>query len=73
VPPNRVSVVEGSRIIHGGGHQWVVREVTWPGSGDAERVCLVFENEAIVRRVRSFPADWRTYSDESLYSLCLAF
>ena len=30
---------------------------------------LIFESEAIIRRVRSYPADWRSLSDEALIAL----
>jgi hypothetical protein len=30
---------------------------------------LVFESDAIVRTVRTFPADWRTLSDAELIAI----
>jgi hypothetical protein len=33
--------------------------------------CLVFDSPACVRRVWSFPADWRALSDEALLALSL--
>jgi len=73
VSPNRVAVVEGSRIIQGGGQQWVVHESQWTSPGSGVLACLIFENDAVVRRVREFPVDWRTRSDADLYALSLVY
>ena len=35
--------------------------------------CLIFENDAVVRRVRVFPTDWRTCTEDVLYALSLVF
>ena len=48
---------------------WLVYELP-PGNYDRrETPSLVFESEGIVRRVRDYPADWRTLSDENLLAL----
>jgi hypothetical protein len=73
MPADLASAAEGSRIIQGGGQQWVVHEAIWEGPGGRWLVCLIFENDAVVRRVRAFPADWRARSDEALYILSLEF
>jgi hypothetical protein len=70
---DRASATDGIRIIQGGGLQWSVREATCTTPDGRAGSCLIFENEAVVRRVRRFPADWRTRSDEALYALSLAF
>jgi len=30
---------------------------------------LIFENEHVMRRIRNYPADWRTLTDEDLFAL----
>jgi hypothetical protein len=73
MPLLRASLLADSRMIQGGGTHWMVREAAWGGPGGRGQTCLIFENDAVVRRVREFPADWRTCSDEALYSLSLVF
>ena len=61
----------GKRSIVGGdGFEWLVREF--------ENVCvgatsksLVFERPEVVRRVRDYPGDWASMSDDQLYRLSL--
>ena len=71
--PPRASPGERPRAIEGGGQQWIVREAPWTDPQGRARTCLIFENLAVVRRVRAFPADWRTYADDVLYALSLVF
>ena len=52
---------------------WVVHEARWTNASGHVRDCLIFENDAVVRRVRVYPADWWTYSEEALYALSLVF
>ena len=52
--------------------QWIVREAFLMNPGGEPRACLIFENEAVVRRVRVYPSDWRTWPEEELYALSLA-
>ena len=48
---------------------WVVYELP-PAPFDRRRApSLVFETEDTVRRVRSFPDDWRSLSDAELFAL----
>jgi hypothetical protein len=47
------------------GHLWRVREVRF---ADA-KPSLIFESEVSFRRVRAYPPNWRTLSDEELYLL----
>jgi hypothetical protein len=47
------------------GHLWRVREVRF---ADA-KPSLIFESEVSFRRVRGYPANWRSLSDEELYAL----
>lgn len=53
--------------------QWLVHEALWVNPGGQLRPCLIFENDSVVRRVRVYPADWRTYSESALYALSLVF
>lgn len=69
----RMLPTEESRVIDGDGQRWVVREAAWVGPAGQGRTCLIFENDAVIRRVREYPAEWRTCSDEALYALSLAF
>lgn len=49
-----------------GGH-WRVYERS--SAAYDRRHSLVFESETTIRRVRNFPADWRSLPDEALYQL----
>ena len=54
------------------GVQWLVYELP-PTSFDRRSTpSLVFESETTVRRVRDFPADWRTLGDAELIALSWA-
>ena len=59
-----------SRLIAGGGHRWTVTEATFPKSGSSGSF-LMFNADCIVRKVRTYPADWYERSDSELYDLCL--
>jgi hypothetical protein len=74
-PPRAVAGVGDSdvRVIKGGGHVWRVSEVPYASYDRRGQTCLIFENEQVVRRVRTFPSDWRTRSDDELYALSLVF
>jgi hypothetical protein len=67
------SQLEDSRTIEGGGMQWIVREAFWMNPGGQARPCLIFENDAVVRRVRVYPSNWRTCPEAALYALSLVF
>ncbi len=53
--------------------QWRVYEGSWMNAVGQARPCLIFETDAVVRRVRVYPADWRTCPDAALYALSLVF
>jgi len=53
--------------------QWIVREAFWMNPGGQARPCLIFENDAVVRRVRVYPSNWRTCPEAALYALSLVF
>jgi hypothetical protein len=58
------------RELNHDGLQWVVREVeTANVPGARGRRCLLFESDAVVRRVWDYPADWATRSDAFLRGL----
>jgi hypothetical protein len=70
----QISVTEsGMRLVAGGGTHWTVREIPYSMLDRRSGTCLIFENEQVIRRVRTFPATWRECSDEELYALCLIF
>jgi hypothetical protein len=49
------------------GVRWMVRELF---ADQADGIaCLVFESDAMVRRVRTFPTDWRGLDSISLLAL----
>jgi hypothetical protein len=49
------------------GVRWVVREL---GADQPDGIgCLVFESDAMVRRVRTFPSDWRDLDSIGLLAL----
>jgi hypothetical protein len=50
--------------------RWVIREVSTehvPGARAGR--CLIFESEGVVRRVWTFPDDWRRLSDDATWAL----
>jgi len=49
--------------------RWLVYELAPPPLDRRSTPSLVFESEGTVRRVRNYPADWRTLSAESLLEL----
>ena len=51
------------------GEMWLVYELP-PLSFDRRSTpSLIFESDVSMRRVRNYPADWRTLSDEELTAL----
>jgi hypothetical protein len=48
--------------------RWLVYELA-PSLDRRSSPSLVFESEGTVRRVRNYPADWRTLSDEALFAV----
>ena len=49
--------------------QWLVYELPALPFDRRSTPSLVFENENVVRRVRDYPLDWRSLSDEELFAL----
>ena len=60
-----------SRRFHADGEIWSVREVTAPAFDRRGGTHLIFEGLEVMRRVRNFPADWTSLSDDELYALSL--
>jgi hypothetical protein len=57
-------------IVGGDGFEWVVREFENVSVGAGAK-SLVFERPEVVRRVRDYPGDWASLSDDQLYRLSL--
>lgn len=57
----------GGRWIRSLGEDWLVYELLMPY--DRRGPTLVFESENIVRRVRSYPPNWRDLPDLELFAL----
>lgn len=55
------------RMFDDDGVEWRVFELTL--GYDRRGPSLVFESDSIMRRVRAFPTDWRSLSDEALLAL----
>jgi len=58
-----------ARQIFVEGMPWLVYELPPAPFDRRSATSLVFETENTVRRVRTFPADWRTLSDDDLFAL----
>ncbi len=61
---------ERRSIVGGDGCEWVVRELETRDAGSPSK-SLVFERPEVVRRVRQYPLDWASLSDDQLYRLSL--
>jgi hypothetical protein len=48
---------------------WLVYELPPSDYDRRETPSLIFESEGAMRRVRNYPADWRTLSDAELFAL----
>jgi hypothetical protein len=51
------------------GTPWLVYELPATPFDRRNSPSLVFETENTVRRVRDYPADWRSLSDDDLFAL----
>jgi hypothetical protein len=60
-----------TRVLDGDGLRWKVREDPWPTADRRAGTCLIFETDAIIRRVRNVPPGWFELSDVDLYALSL--
>ena len=57
-------------IVGHDGREWLVRELAVAGAGSASK-SLVVERPEVVRRVRDYPQDWASLSDDQLYLVSL--
>lgn len=57
-------------IVGGDGCEWLVRELTAKDAGSNSK-SLVFERPEVVRRVRDYPRNWASLSDDQLYRVSL--
>jgi hypothetical protein len=51
------------------GAAWLVYELPPTPFDRRSSPSLVFESDAVVRRVREYPADWRRLTDDELFAL----
>ena len=51
------------------GTRWLVYELSPMPFDRRSSPSLIFESDMALRRVRDFPADWRTLSDAQLFAL----
>jgi len=58
-----------ARRLHVDGAPWLVYELPANPFDRRSSLTLVFETDDTMRRVRSFPANWRTLSDADLFAL----
>lgn len=49
--------------------RWLVYELAAPVLDRRSTPSLVFESEGTVRRIRNYPADWRSLDDKELFAL----
>ncbi|MFL5612414.1 MAG: hypothetical protein ACJ796_01985 [Gemmatimonadaceae bacterium] len=54
------------------GAPWLVYELPAMPFDRRNSPSLVFESDSAVRRVRDYPADWRSLSDDDLFALSWA-
>jgi hypothetical protein len=48
---------------------WLAYELPPPPFDRRATASLVFESDAMIRRIRNYPADWRQMEDEQLFAL----
>jgi hypothetical protein len=67
IRPSAAGTPKGEReFIDEDGARWRVYEQVVSDYDRRRGTSLIFASEAAVRRVRTFPADWRSLSDEEL-------
>jgi hypothetical protein len=62
----------GTRQLEVGGHLWTVAEAEFPTWNDPVGRCLMFTSDAVIRRVRRYPADWYARTDAALFEVSLS-
>jgi hypothetical protein len=69
-PPSMASTPKNEReFLDADGARWRVYEQPVSDYDRRRGTSLIFASEAAVRRVRSFPPDWRSLSDDELARL----
>ena len=66
--PSYRSARAGARVLQAEGVRWLVFEF----QQDYDRrssTSLIFDGDAVVRRVREYPTNWRELSDQELIAL----
>jgi hypothetical protein len=58
-------------IVDHQGRVWFVREMRTPPYDRRGSDSLVFLTDEVMRRVREYPPDWQSLSDEALYELSM--
>lgn len=53
------------------GREWRVREMPPPSYDRRQRASLIFDCDAVIRRVRNYPPNWHELSDADLFALSL--
>ena len=61
-----------ARQLQVDGVLWLVYELPPTGFDRRTSPSLVFESDTAVRRVRGYPADWRSLGDDELFALSWA-
>jgi hypothetical protein len=58
-----------ARRLRVDGVVWLVYELPPPAYDRRQHPSLIFESDAMIRRVRNYPAHWRALADEELVAL----
>jgi hypothetical protein len=70
IPPSTTGSPKGEReFVDAEGARWRVYEQAASDYDRRRGTSLIFASDAAVRRVRAFPADWQSLSDEELARL----
>jgi hypothetical protein len=69
MPQEATRSKDGARQLYVDGDRWLVYELPPMQFDRRSTPSLVFESEHVMRRVRNFPAEWRTLRDEDLFTL----
>jgi hypothetical protein len=73
LPSSRLRELQRSaRRIPSDGALWLVYELMASPYDRRQSPCLIFESDAVVRRVRDYPTNWRELSDDDLLALSWA-
>jgi hypothetical protein len=65
----RHAALMDARVLVMDGEQWQVYELPHSALDRRSGTCLIFESDAAVRRVRSYPENWRALSNDELAAI----